>query len=327
MSKKPHSADYFGDTRDFWWNHDFLQLMSGRWNLVAVKSALDVGCGVGHWGRCLAPFLSPDCMWTGIDRESQWIEEARKRGTGVKHLAASFVVGEAERLPFPDGFFEMVTCQTVLIHVKDPLAVIREMIRVLVPGGLIVIVEPNNLVANLSSIELQRPISELIGLLEFQVICERGKMNLGEGFNSSGPFVAGWLFALDVEQIESYLSDKVTMLLPPYASAHAHALVRETGEMNRRDFWIWSREDARRYFLAGGGAAEAFDGRWRTALDRDRELLSAVEHQELRVSFAPVCLLVSGRKKVPSKARLRTSGSVTPTVDASVAPPPGAVGR
>jgi ubiquinone/menaquinone biosynthesis C-methylase UbiE len=150
MTKKPHSADYFGDTRDFWWNHDFLKLMSARWNLVAVKSVLDVGCGVGHWGRCLAPFLSPESRWTGIDREPQWIEEARKRGTGVEHLAASFVVGEAERLPFPDGSFEMVTCQTVLIHVKDPLAVIREMIRVLVPGGLIVIVEPNNLVANLT---------------------------------------------------------------------------------------------------------------------------------------------------------------------------------
>ena len=45
MSKKPHSADYFGDTRDFWWNRDFLALMSARWNLGAVKRILDVGCG------------------------------------------------------------------------------------------------------------------------------------------------------------------------------------------------------------------------------------------------------------------------------------------
>jgi 2-polyprenyl-3-methyl-5-hydroxy-6-metoxy-1,4-benzoquinol methylase len=54
VSEKPHSADYFGATRDFWWNHDFLELMSARWRLAAVRSVLDVGCGVGHWGRCLA---------------------------------------------------------------------------------------------------------------------------------------------------------------------------------------------------------------------------------------------------------------------------------
>jgi hypothetical protein len=42
MTKKPHSADYFGDTRDFWWNHDFLKLMSARWNLADVRRALDV---------------------------------------------------------------------------------------------------------------------------------------------------------------------------------------------------------------------------------------------------------------------------------------------
>lgn len=29
----PHSAEYFGEQRDFWWNHDFLQLMARRWNL------------------------------------------------------------------------------------------------------------------------------------------------------------------------------------------------------------------------------------------------------------------------------------------------------
>lgn len=183
MNDKPHSADYFGDTRDFWWNRDFLELMSVRWKLPAVQKALDVGCGIGHWGRCLAPLLPADCMLTGIDREPRWVQEARQRSDEFGQIVPSFCQGEAERLPFADDSFDLVTCQTLLIHVKDPV-------------------------------------------------------------------------------------------------------------------WIWNREDTLRYFRAGGGIPEAFEACWRKALARDEEFLSGIERGQARVTFAPVCLLVSGRKKL-----------------------------
>ena len=41
-----HSAEYFGDTRDFWWNADFLRLMARRLSFDRVGDVLDVGCGV-----------------------------------------------------------------------------------------------------------------------------------------------------------------------------------------------------------------------------------------------------------------------------------------
>src|SRR4051812_44702072 len=40
-----------GDWRDTWWNADFLDLMARRWGLSSALRVLDVGCGVGHWGR------------------------------------------------------------------------------------------------------------------------------------------------------------------------------------------------------------------------------------------------------------------------------------
>lgn len=55
----PHSKQYFNDTRDFWWNKDFLQLMANRLCLKDVQKVLDVGCGQGHWGLLLLPFLHP----------------------------------------------------------------------------------------------------------------------------------------------------------------------------------------------------------------------------------------------------------------------------
>ncbi len=49
-----HSAEYFGETRDHWWHDDFIEMIAKRWRLESVRSILDVGCGVGHWGRVLA---------------------------------------------------------------------------------------------------------------------------------------------------------------------------------------------------------------------------------------------------------------------------------
>ena len=49
MSKDKHSQQYFNETRNSWWNHDFLELMSKRWNLGNVTTMLDVGCSIGHW--------------------------------------------------------------------------------------------------------------------------------------------------------------------------------------------------------------------------------------------------------------------------------------
>ena len=73
---KPHSAEYFGEQRDFWYNADFMALMAKRWRLSSALSILDAGCGIGHWGRVLAPFLSPDAVLLGVDREHEWVEKA-----------------------------------------------------------------------------------------------------------------------------------------------------------------------------------------------------------------------------------------------------------
>jgi hypothetical protein len=43
--RKLHSADYFNDARDFWWNLDFLKLMAQRWQIQEIGNLLDVGCG------------------------------------------------------------------------------------------------------------------------------------------------------------------------------------------------------------------------------------------------------------------------------------------
>ena len=55
------------------------------------------------------------------------------------------VRGDATEIPLPSESFDVVTCQTVLMHLAQPADALREMLRILRPGGLLVCVEPNNL--------------------------------------------------------------------------------------------------------------------------------------------------------------------------------------
>ena len=150
QGQEGHSAEYFGETRDHWWNRDYLELVAKRWKLADVRTMLDVGCGVGHWAQLLASFLPDHVRVSGIDREPSWVDAARDRAER-RGLAGRFEYrqGEAQKLPFPDGTFDLVTCQTVLIHTPDPAAVIAEMKRVTRPGGLVMVAEPNNMTASL----------------------------------------------------------------------------------------------------------------------------------------------------------------------------------
>jgi 2-polyprenyl-3-methyl-5-hydroxy-6-metoxy-1,4-benzoquinol methylase len=134
--QKLHSAEFFGPERDYWWNHDHLELIASRLGLGAVKSILDVGCGLGHWGRLLSSVVSPEATVIGIDREPGWIDRA---GTIARQSGFDgrirYEQGLAERLRFDDGSFDLVICQTVLIHVASPSDVITEMTESPSPEG------------------------------------------------------------------------------------------------------------------------------------------------------------------------------------------------
>ena len=187
-----HSAEYFGDTRDYWWNPDFLALIAERLMFDRVREALDVGCGVGHWTYLIAGLLRSDARLCGVDRDPAWVENASAR-IAARGLAEriDFKAASAESLPFPDDSFDLVTCQTLLIHVSDPAAVIAEMCRVARPGGLVLACEPNNVSRALlfNSMSAQDPVEAVLALVRFQLLCERGKAALGEGNNSIGDLV------------------------------------------------------------------------------------------------------------------------------------------
>src|SRR5215472_8490129 len=254
---KSHSAEHFGDTRDYWWNLDFLQLIGKRLSFDRVRDCLDVGCGVGHWGQLLANVIPSSARIQGVDREPLWVEKAAERAA-ARGLSGRFnyQVAVAENLPFADASFDLVTCQTVLIHLPDPGPAIDEMVRVARPGGVILAAEPNNVARALTfdSASFHDGVDEILARVRLQLICERGKAALGEGNNSIGDLIPGLFAERDLVDICVYLNDKANICVRPYDSPEQRAIIDELADFKDRDSWGgWSREVTHRYFLAGGG--------------------------------------------------------------------------
>jgi SAM-dependent methyltransferase len=294
-----HSAAYFGDTRDHWWNLDFLQLVARRWRLREVTTVLDVGCGVGHWGQLLEAVLPADARLTGVDREAAWVEaattRARERGLADRF---SYQRAAVEALPFPPDTFDLTTCQTVLIHLADPAAGLAEMVRVTRPGGLVAVAEPNNLTQSLllDSVTNQLGIDAVLDLVRFQLTCERGKIALGEGDNSLGDRVPGLFVAAGLTDVQVVVNDKATAILPPYDSAEERAALEEERERAARGEWNWGEAETKRFFLAGGGAPEAFAGHYARGLEARRNILEGADAHRYHGVMGGAFFLIAGRK-------------------------------
>ena len=97
---------------------------------------LDLGCGPGTISTGLAKAVAPGELH-GVDIEASQIELARAVANANGNDNATFHVADIVDLPFEDGFFDVVTCHNVLMHIPDTDAVFAEITRVLKPGGIV----------------------------------------------------------------------------------------------------------------------------------------------------------------------------------------------
>ncbi len=95
---------------------------------LRATRVMDLGCGTGDSIE-LFRGLDPEVQWVGVDIEESPEVAERTRGD------AEFVTFDGEHLPFDDGSFELVYCKQVLEHVERPRELLREVARVLQPGG------------------------------------------------------------------------------------------------------------------------------------------------------------------------------------------------
>lgn len=98
--------------------------------------ALDVAAGTGIVSRALAPEVT---RVTAVDSTDAMVAEGRQRAAAEGHANLEFVSGSAEDLPFADDAFSLVVTRFSLHHFADPAPAVAEMVRVLRPGGRLVV--------------------------------------------------------------------------------------------------------------------------------------------------------------------------------------------
>jgi ubiquinone/menaquinone biosynthesis C-methylase UbiE len=97
---------------------------------------LDVGCGPGETMRLMAERVGPTGRVVGLDTDADIGRSAVEMLRAAGHQQCSFVEADAERTDaIPDGGFDLVFGRLVLLHVSDPVALIRRMWQWTAPGG------------------------------------------------------------------------------------------------------------------------------------------------------------------------------------------------
>lgn len=101
---------------------------------------IDIGCGTGFFAIPAARIVGPEGGVTAVDPSREMIEtlQSRAKEAGIQVRTRC---GRAGRIPLEDAGFTFALMANVLHEVEDPLQALREVLRILVPGGRIAIVE------------------------------------------------------------------------------------------------------------------------------------------------------------------------------------------
>lgn len=106
--------------------------------IQSAKTVLDLGCGTGVAARAIAIQEGFAGHVTGVDVSPYLTAAAEDLATkeGIAN-AVTFRTGDSQRLDLPDSSFDAVVAHTLISHVPSPMTVLKEIVRVVKPGGMV----------------------------------------------------------------------------------------------------------------------------------------------------------------------------------------------
>jgi SAM-dependent methyltransferase len=200
-------------------NVDYLEfLVSKVWRIDRAPVRLaEFGCGYGRFASMLLPLLAAGSLYTGFDSAATLVAKGREIFAESPY-AASFVRGEVHHAPLRDRSFDVTIAHLVLMHVPDPELVLREMLRVTRPGGLLNACDANrnghNALLHIEETDEQ----ETLAVEVFQAVNRSIRRESGVDYNigMKTPFL---MHRMGLEKVQARMSDSIALLIPPVDTA------------------------------------------------------------------------------------------------------------
>jgi demethylmenaquinone methyltransferase / 2-methoxy-6-polyprenyl-1,4-benzoquinol methylase len=134
----PKRYDQLSAALSFWQDPRWRRALVDEVAPKAGERVLDVATGTGMVAAELR--RRADCRVVGVDQSAEMLGAAKARFAG-ENSGVELVQGQAEQLPFADASFDAVTFTYLLRYVDDPAATMRELARVVRPGGRVASLE------------------------------------------------------------------------------------------------------------------------------------------------------------------------------------------
>ena len=217
--------------------HDYLDVM----HIDAAKTVLDMGCGTGVAARAIARRPGFSGGITGVDL-SPYLAATAARLAREEGIAAhvEFRVGDTRSLDLAEAAFDAVVAHTLLSHVDDPLAVVKEVARVVRRGGMVGIFDGDYASLTFGHADPVKAKAYDEALLNAVITSPRVMRQMPRLLQAAG-----------LELVASF----------PYILA----------EVGKADFWLSGIESFRRLIPKAGVMTEEEAEAWADALRKDSE--------------------------------------------------------
>ncbi len=201
FSGLPSRYDALSAALSFWQDPRWRRALVSEVAPKGGQRVLDVATGTG---MVAAELLSRcgDCSVVGIDQSAAMLAAARRRFASEPASRVELLEGQAEALPFADGSFDGLTFTYLLRYVDDPPATVKELARVVRPGGRVASLEFG--VPPLAVARLAWRFYTAVGLPTLGRIASREWAEVGRFL---GPSIRGFYERHPVERIVGYWRD------------------------------------------------------------------------------------------------------------------------
>ena len=256
------------EERKFMWHPSQVERLASAIGLSAGMSVADIGCGLGYLGWTYWKYFGQCGTYTGIDCSSKLVLEATELSQSWSRGGeASFITGDCYNVPLEDNSVDVCMCQTLLQHLEHPTKAVKEMVRVTKPGGTVVCKDLDNVSRHMkisySSVTEDQQIESILFQKRMKLIYAKGRKKLGRGDMGIGSRIPRLMHEAGLSQIEGFCNERLEFLIPPYEDPEQKKRidiiqrfnVEATEEEKKK-----AKEDYMKFYLAGGGNPDTFEG-------------------------------------------------------------------